>query len=317
VLWRVWPLEQATPLERTALLAPLPPLPDRSAEKAAPLRPAPAGATEQPAVPVSVTPRPKIQKYAVQAGDTAGGIAEQFGLKTSTVLWSNSLSSDTILRVGQVLLISAADGILHTVTETDTMWEIAAGHGADVDTVIRANADVSPDNLQPGQTLFIPGGAPLRRATAVASRGGGVQRPDPAPTAPEVQSQPIFAWPLRGLITEEFGWRTHPVYGTPNFHEGIDIAVAPDTPVGAAASGTVTLSAWYGGYGLTVKIRHPNGLTTRYSHNSVLLAREGDSVKAGQLIARSGNTGVSTGPHLDFGVYRGSTPVDPLPLLPR
>ncbi|MBC7100009.1 M23 family metallopeptidase, partial [Candidatus Bipolaricaulota bacterium] len=125
-----------------------------------------------------------------------------------------------------------------------------------------------------------------------------------------------FTWPVRGTISSSFGPRIHPIYGVPSFHTGIDIAVPEGTPVRAAAGGTVTFSGWQEGFGLLVVIDHENGYETYYGHLSRLLVAPGQSVSAGETIALSGNTGLSTGPHLHFEVRYLGTPVDPRPLLP-
>lgn len=277
-------------------------LPDSSNQEAAKPVQAPAAAKAEPP--------PKVRAYKVAPGDTAEAIAGQFGLQTSSVLWSNGLREDSLLQIDQELLIPATDGLIHQVSDGDTFWDLAVTYDVEVDELILANPDISPDALQPGQRMVVPQGTPPRRATQVASRSGG------SADRATVASAGGLIWPLTGEITDRFGWRTHPVYGTRNYHEGIDIGVPPGTPIRAAGAGRVTLAAWYGGYGLTVRIDHGNGLVSRYSHDSELLVQVGDWVEAGQVIALSGNTGVSTGPHLDFGLYRNGAPIDPLSMLP-
>lgn len=270
----------------------------------------------------SSTPPPKVRPYAVVSGDTVEAIAQRFGLLPVTVLSSNQLTDESLLQVGQQLLIPAKDGLLYTVQAGDNLWDVATLYQVEVDQVIRSNPDIAPDALQPGQVLLLPGVVRPRRSNIVVSRSGFAPRgatpsPSPAPGSGRKTAGADLQWPLRGEITEYFGWRTHPVYGTRNYHEGIDIAIPEGTAVAAIAAGTVTLSEWYGGWGLTVKIDHGGGLVSRYSHNGVLLVKPGETVAAGQVIARSGNTGVSTGPHLDFGIYQQGKPVDPLEILTR
>lgn len=291
---------------------------DRSMQAELPPAPPPAMAGNSALEPKQVEPTPKVKTYKVVSGDTVESIAARFGLKPSSILWSNRLTEDSLLQIDQELLIPATDGVVHVVTEGDSLWEIALAYGAEVDEVIQANPDISPDTLQPGQLLVVPNGKAPRRATMIASRSGtgGSHRVVPeAPSAPVTRSSGLI-WPLTGEITDRFGWRTHPVYGTKNYHEGIDIAVSSGTPIRAVAAGRVVLAEWYGGYGLTIKVDHGNGLVSRYSHYSELLVKVGDTVEAGQVIANSGNTGLSTGPHLDFGLYRDNVPIDPLSLLP-
>ena len=117
--------------------------------------------------------------------------------------------------------------------------------------------------------------------------------------------------PVSGPVSSAFGWRTHPVYRTRRLHTGIDYAVASGTPVHAADSGTVLYSGWYGGYGYTVIINHGSGLTTLYAHNSGLIVGKNQRVAKGQQVAKSGSTGLSTGPHVHFEVRKNGQPVNP------
>jgi murein DD-endopeptidase MepM/ murein hydrolase activator NlpD len=126
----------------------------------------------------------------------------------------------------------------------------------------------------------------------------------PAPTG--AASAAGFVWPVHGILTSGYGWR----WG--RMHEGIDLAVGNGTPVVAAASGTVILAGWMGGYGNLVVVDHGNGIATAYGHNTSVTVGSGQSVAQGQLIAYSGNTGHSTGPHVHFEVRVGGSPVDPL-----
>ncbi len=115
-----------------------------------------------------------------------------------------------------------------------------------------------------------------------------------------------LVWPVSGPVTSGFG----PRWG--RMHEGIDIAVPEGTPVGAAAAGTVIHAGWLGGYGNLVVVDHGGGLSTAYAHNSGFAASVGDSVSQGEVIAYSGNTGNSSGPHVHFEVRVNGTAVDPL-----
>lgn len=95
------------------------------------------------------------------------------------------------------------------------------------------------------------------------------------------------------------------------FHKGLDIAVAYGSDVRAAAAGTVIFSGQKGGYGNCVIVSHGNGLATLYGHLSELVAKVNDKVKVGQVIAKSGNSGRSTGPHLHYEVHKNNTPINP------
>ncbi len=118
-----------------------------------------------------------------------------------------------------------------------------------------------------------------------------------------------LSWPCQGDITDEFGMRICPFHGR-ELHGGLDIAVETGTPIRAAHDGTVILSEYSGGYGFLIKIKKGN-VETVYGHNSKLLARVGEKVKKGQMIARAGSSGDSTGPHCHFEVKIDGQLVDP------
>ena len=121
----------------------------------------------------------------------------------------------------------------------------------------------------------------------------------------------------RNVVTSEFGYRRDPFTGERRGHTGMDLAVPTGTSVRAALPGTVTVSTYNrGGYGYYVMIDHGNGLSTLYGHNSQLLARVGQTVEAGDVIAISGSTGRSTGPHLHFEVRINGERTNPRSYLP-
>jgi len=128
-----------------------------------------------------------------------------------------------------------------------------------------------------------------------------------------------FTWPVPDSqrITSYWGTRIHPITGKKHTHSGHDIGAPSGTKIVAAASGTVVLAQWYGGFGNTVIIEHKEGLRTLYGHikNGGIKVKVGDVVEAGEKIAEVGSTGNSTGPHLHFGVYVNGKDVDPDPYL--
>lgn len=123
-----------------------------------------------------------------------------------------------------------------------------------------------------------------------------------------------FCWPSESStrITSEYGYRIHPITKTKKFHKGIDIGAAQGTNVLAAADGTVVTAGWNsGGYGYYITINHGGGIVTLYAHNSKLLVKAGDKVTKGQVIAKVGSTGNSTGPHIHFEVLKNGSVVSP------
>ena len=123
-----------------------------------------------------------------------------------------------------------------------------------------------------------------------------------------------LAWPVpeHTPVTSPFGYRLHPVLGKRKLHTGVDLSVPEGTPVRAVEEGTVRRASWDAVNGKVLILDHGRGVTTAYCHNSELLVQPGQRVKRGELIAQSGNTGRSTGPHLHYQIELSSQPVDPL-----
>ncbi len=120
-----------------------------------------------------------------------------------------------------------------------------------------------------------------------------------------------YIWPTNGVVTSSFGWRTHPIFGKQILHAGMDIGADYGENVVAADGGVVVTAGEISGYGETVIIEHNATYSTLYAHSSELLVSEGQVVKKGQLIARVGETGYTTGPNLHFEVRVNGSPTDP------
>ncbi|QHG16248.1 peptidoglycan DD-metalloendopeptidase family protein [Nostoc sp. ATCC 53789] len=137
-------------------------------------------------------------------------------------------------------------------------------------------------------------------------------RPIDELTPPPSSSTVAYTWPAKGTLTSGYGWR----WG--RMHKGIDVANSTGTPVVASAEGTIEKAGWNnGGYGNLVEVRHPDGSTTRYAHNSKILVQPGQQVHQGETIALMGSTGHSTGPHTHFEIHpSGKGAVNPIAMLP-
>lgn len=122
-------------------------------------------------------------------------------------------------------------------------------------------------------------------------------------------------WPATGRISSGFGMREHPRFGGRKLHTGIDITMPVGTALHATADGVVSFSERSGGSGNIVVIEHGQGLSSVYAHNSRNVVRAGQTVRRGEVIAYSGSTGVSTGPHVHYEVWRNGQSVDPAPFL--
>ena len=130
---------------------------------------------------------------------------------------------------------------------------------------------------------------------------------------PDDLSSAQFSCPLHAYWrdTSDYGWRTSPINGRETFHNGIDMAVDEGTPVYASCSGTVQETGYSDVYGNYIIISHGNGLATLYGHLSETYVSSGDATKNGTCIGRTGSTGMSTGPHLHFAVFKYGRPIEP------
>ena len=244
--------------------------------------------------------RVPIFVHEVRPGETLSQIAAAYGVDVATIAVANQLVHVDRIRAGERLEIPGVPGALHTVRRGESLWDIARTYGVSVAAIAETNGLERPDRIQVGQRLVVPGA----QALAYALQRDAVVGPDGKLLA-------NFDWPVRGRITSRFG----PRWG--RMHNGIDIAVPTGTPVRAAAAGRVTFSGWGGGYGYLVVIDHGQGVETRYAHNSRLAVQAGQKVKRGQVIAYSGNTGHSTGPHLHLEIRRNGQPLNPEKYLRR
>lgn len=212
----------------------------------------------------------------------------------------------------------------HVVKPGETVYRIARANGITPAALMTANGIADPRELKVGTRLVVPaaaasaapataavtsGGGPAARTSAAVALGAAppVARSDDEERA-DVAAR--LAWPLHGVLYGRFGVRAG------ERHDGIDIAAPEGTEVAAAADGTVIYAGEQPAYGAVVILRHEDGLVTLYAHNSAVLVREGAHVARGEPIARVGQTGRTTGPHLHFEVRLGTRPRNPLLFLP-
>jgi len=263
--------------------------------------------TEEPPVvdglPVEETPaetRPGILTHTVSDGETLDGIAALLGVTTSQVMADNRLLSAGEIVPGETLRV-ARDGILHLIKEGQTLTDISRTYGVSIDRITTANGITDPSRIFAGEEIVIPGATTALWENVIRFSHGQRAR---------------FIWPLEGEVVSEFGWRVHPVLGMRHHHNGIDIDVPTGTTVHAAAAGKVFFIGEQEGYGTTVILKHANEYYTLYGHLSTPLVYVGQFVDIGQGIAESGNTGISTGPHLHFEIRNREFPIDPRSYLP-
>jgi murein DD-endopeptidase MepM/ murein hydrolase activator NlpD len=124
-------------------------------------------------------------------------------------------------------------------------------------------------------------------------------------------------WPVAGTLTSPYGYRNHPVHEERKFHTGVDISVPSGSEVKATANGIVSFAGWTENSGIVVVAEHGHGFSTAYAHNRKSLVRVGQRIARGDVIAMSGSTGVSTGPHVHYEIWRNGRPADPVGFLAR
>lgn len=215
------------------------------------------------------------------------------------------------------LLFSCATsfGVYHKVKKDETLYRISILYGTNVDKLKETNNIADETQLRVGEYLWIPDvKAPRKQNNSKVAHSkpkkGNVEIESGDKSVPAVSSSK-FNWPAKGVVTSKFGKR----WG--KMHEGIDIGCPEGTPVFASSAGKVIFSGEKGGYGVVIIIQHPGEWFTIYAHNSKNLIKQGQSVKKGQKIAISGQTGRASGPHLHFEIRKGVKPVDPLKYLPK
>ncbi|NLM40867.1 MAG: peptidoglycan DD-metalloendopeptidase family protein [Firmicutes bacterium] len=270
------------------------------AERPEPTTPSRAESALQVATPPVASPpkveekkeddKPSIFVHRVNPGETLWDIANAYGVSVDSIISANELRNPNMLSVGQELNILSVQGVLHKVATGESLWEISQRYQVPMEEITRVNNITDPSRIMPNTKLIIPGATQLRPKDVLLVNG---------------QLQKAFDWPVSGRISSPFG----PRWG--RMHNGLDIAVNTGTPVRAAADGRVTFAGWNGGYGILVIIDHGNNVETRYAHNSRLNVKVGQSVTRGQIIAYSGNTGNSTGPHVHFEIRYRNNPVNP------
>jgi murein DD-endopeptidase MepM/ murein hydrolase activator NlpD len=234
--------------------------------------------------------------YTVSQGDTIGEIVRNFGLNPDTLISLNGIKNSRLLRIGQVLRIPNQDGVLYSVKQGDTLETVAEKFHADPRDIQTVN-ELFSEQVNAGSALFIPG-ARLEWTDLQEINGD------------------LFIWPVRGYITSSYGYRSNPFSpGVRQFHTGLDIGAGSGTPIRAAMSGRVSAAAYNDISGNYVVISHHSGYRTLYAHMSVIRVKAGAYVKTGERIGDVGSTGLSTGPHLHFTVYKNGVTVNPRVLM--
>lgn len=257
-------------------------------------------------------------EYTIESGDSASVIADKNGMKLTELYELNPwlVDRERTLQIGEELVVEKLIPELSIVNcymvtkvepiqpdiiyqEDDTIYTgltVIADEGEEGTEILKIDVDIVNDEVVDEsiiETLVVEG--PLPQIVLVG-------------TSPVPENGPagFFVTPLNNYrLTSSYG----PRWG--RTHRGLDMAVSTGTSVKASDGGTVVFAGWDSGYGYRVDIDHGNGIITRYAHNSRLLVEYGEIVGQGEVIAKSGNTGNSTGPHLHFEVIVDGNAMNP------
>lgn len=240
------------------------------------------------------------QTYRVKSGDMIGFIADRYGVTQDTIISINNIKQSRLIQVGQYLKIPSMPGILYsTKAKGETPQTISEKYKVDAEKCALVNSISVDTELENGVTIFIPD-AQLDWATRQEINGD------------------LFRRPLRAkyYLSSYYGWRDSPFNtGKRSFHTGIDMACPTGTPIYPAMDGLVTAAGYNSTYGNYVIIQHHSGYKTLYGHMSKITCKKGNFVYTTTQIGKVGSTGLSTGPHLHFTVYKNGKTVNPLGLL--
>ena len=240
-------------------------------------------------------PQFRIIKYKVKRGDSLFSIAQKFNTSIDAIITANRLKNAYYLQINRILYVPNTSGIFYTVKRGDNLSRIASKHHSRVNEIADIN-DLASPVIRKGERIFIPNASLSNWERAVALGN-------------------IFKSPVKGRLTSRMGFRKDPFTGRLAYHPGIDIANRRGTPIYSSQFGRIIYTGYRGGYGKTIMIAHPKGYVTLYGHLSRILVRRGQVVKQRQLIAKMGNTGRSTGPHLHFEIHHGGKLVNPLKMI--
>lgn len=257
--------------------------------------------------------------YEVLPGDTLFGIVEKTNIPLDKIIELNEHIKDenSTIRAGEELIITVPEPEL-SVERTEQLF-LEEAYDADIIYVDNDSWYTTQEEvLQEPSTGFRNAVAKISYRNEKEVSKEIIKEEVLMEAVPKIIERgtkipPTFIKPISGgRLTSRFGRRTSPTRGASSNHQGVDWGLPTGSTVVAASGGTVTKAGWGGGYGYVIYIRHPGGVETRYAHLSKILVSAGSTVKQGQKIARSGNTGVSTGPHLHFELRMGGSAVNPL-----
>ncbi|HRX16597.1 MAG TPA: M23 family metallopeptidase [Spirochaetota bacterium] len=259
-----------------------------------------------------------ISTHKIKKGENIWNIARAYGVSHKIIISYNSIKNPDRIRPGKELDIPNKRGVEYKVKSGDTLSQIALDYNVSLNTAKKYNKN--RDQIKIGQMLFLPDAVQVIEQSASKNisqvADNKVKTSDNrSRVAAQVSDGIVFGWPLHGDITSHFGMRVHPISGNRQYHNGIDIRADIATAVRSSEKGRVIFCGWKDGYGKMIVLKHEKNYLTVYAHLSGYLVKKNETVKKGQKIGLSGNTGLSTGPHLHFEIRKYETPLNPIRMI--
>jgi len=238
--------------------------------------------------------------YRVKQGDMIGLIAEENNISQDTLITVNHITATRSLQIGTYLKIPSIPGILYTVRQDgETLEKIAKTYDISAEKCSTVNNTALDVSLKAGSTLFLPD-ALMDETTKKEINGD------------------LFHKPLkvRWYLSSPYGWRSSPFNtGKRSFHGGMDMAAASGSNIYASLDGRVSFTGYNETYGNYVIITHHSGYKSLYAHMNSISCKKGQYVYTNTIIGKVGSTGMSTGPHLHFAVYKNGKGLNPSVLM--
>ncbi len=289
--------------------------------------------------------------YIVKSGDTLTKISKEYKVSVSDIKYYNDKYYNDLI-IGERLFIPLAnhdlakketlvkdnvlvekeynsrkvkDGLIYTVQAGDNLYRISRNFGLTVSQLKELNM-LTSDIINVGQDLYIKKYDPKSvqkskiAKAKVSNKVAKENKQTPSsskyasPNAGDISNFPSewknsFILPVNGRLSSPFGMRGG------RLHKGVDISAPPGTKIKVAYSGTVSYTGFLKDYGNIILVEHGNDIVTVYAHNEINLVKKSDKVNKGDIIARLGSTGRSTGPHLHFEIRLANKPIDPAKII--
>jgi hypothetical protein len=239
----------------------------------------------------------ELKDHVIQRKENYWKLAKEYHVDIDTIVGANPDLEGLHAALGQCIRVPNRKGVVHVTEEREDVQAIAELYKVPLPIIEAMNNLQKKHILVSGLALFIPGAKPVKLTEKMRSHYG---------------LRGIFGSPIPGRITSGMGLRTHPIGGFRGRHTGVDLAAKEGTSIAAAAAGRVVQTGEGEYIGKFVIVSHQDSYTTIYGHCSQIHTATGKTVKKGQIIAKAGHTGRTTGPHLHFEIRRNGIPQDPL-----